>query len=583
VFTIGDQNLKDLTPDLDDLREPTLAEVNSSMLTKIEATTPGGKMTITKKEGKWTLGDGSACDAAAVSDLIKTVSDLKASSFVSPDELATAAAWRDNPRVELKLTEQGKANPTVILVGPRTSSGKMVYVANAAEEATAAVYEEDVEQLLAGPVSYLDRKMLTFPRDRVRRLEIERAGSEPVVLTRADNKWSMIEPVAASVDGGAVNKVVQTLSSLRARRIVGTDRAAVGLDDPQVTVAVHVVPLTAEPNTKIAGEKKVDAGTGPSPAQSEPASTQPASTQPAATRPASRKAPPGMSTAELLEYTKSLPTVDNDPSGLPKQNPLAVKMLEEMLAAEQAAAATQPAATDVVKADAHTTTTTAPADTAAINHLAATGTRPADAAADAAPAAESKPEAKPTVYRVMLTRQDGKTYACVDGRDLVYELDNRVYDEVAAEMHATQIAKFDVASVVEVSFASKDGQLAFRRTGEKNWQYAGDPLLPIDAEKVKEALNDFADLKTHRYVAYEADDMAAYGLQEGAPVDRVVITPEGGERIEILVSKKGPAGDPDRSRYATKVGTKQVFLLKGEQADKCARELEGFQKSESKT
>ncbi len=552
VFSVTEYTLKELSPDLSELREKSLAKIDSAKVIKVVSRTPDGIMTLAKRDGKWGFADGAQCDSAMVEDLIKAVRELKAVDFVDPDRLVVATDW-DNPRGRITVTQEGQANPTTILVGPASPSGKMVYVRNAAEEATVVVREDDAAQLLAGPVSYRDRKVMTFPQGRAKRIEIARAGADPVVLAKTNHKWSLVGPVEAAADADAVRNLLQDLSSLRAKRVAAAgDKARFGLDSPAVTLAVHLQPLTAEPDAKVVGEPKTETQPG-----EEAAATQPADGP--ATRPAKDLA--NMSPEEtqkeiaklesLLQYQREHPD---------EEKPELTKIIKDELALLRAA--TQPS-------QGSDSATTRPAGTAS------TDTPSANRPAETRPAA---PPPAPTIYRLLLSRQDGKTYACrADGKsDMVYELDSKVYEDAVAEMHDRQIVKFEVDDVIEVAFRTDERDLTFRKSDE-DWTYAADPVLPIDKEKVTEALNDFRDLKTHRYVAYATTDLSKYELDK--QVNRVAVVPEGGERIEILVSKSGPAEDPDNSRYAVLAGSKKVFLLKGDQAGKCLRKLEDFEKA----
>jgi hypothetical protein len=173
---------------------------------------------------------------------------------------------------------------------------------------------------------------------------------------------------------------------------------------------------------------------------------------------------------------------------------------------------------------------------------------------------------------------DSVVYACLDDQDTVYEVSDKLYEDAVAEMHDRRIAAFEVSEVTTMSFGTSDARIVLGKSGEDDWKYLADPVLPIDKEKVKEALNDLRDLETHRYVDYAAADLSKYAL--GKALDAVEVS-LAGRKIGIQVSKTGPADDPDDSRYAVVAGTQKVFLLKGEQADKLARKLEDFEKSGS--
>lgn len=565
VFTLSSTTVDNFAKKVSDLRDKTLAKIENAKVIKIAGNTPDGDMTLSKKNGRWSFADGSACDAAAVDDLIKAVADLKAAEFVDTSALLVPLNW-DKPRARVTVTQEGEANPVTVLVGPPTASGKMVYVRNAAEDAVAAVREDQVTQLLAGPVAYTDRQVVQFPRERATKLEITRTGGEAVTLKQEKNVWSMIKPIQAVADAEATRNLMQDLSSLRAKRVVGRNKAAFGLDSPAVTLAVWVEPLTADPNVKVVS-------TAPSTRPATRPSTQPASTQPG-------KKP---TLQDLLDYTLALPKE--------KQNPLAIEMLRDMIAKEKAAAVTQPATQAATGPSAYPPGMSPeeliehqkslpkeqqnPKATEMLEKLIAERKEAATRPAATEPAA-TRPAPKPTIYRLMLVQKEGKTYACREGSELVYELENKIYEDATAEMHDRKVAKLEPATATELAITTGGTELVFRKSGDE-WTYTTDPVLPIDKAKVDEVLNAIRDLKTHRYVAYETADMARYGF--AGQTDRVSVLTEGGDRIEILLSAAGPTGDPDKSRYAALAGSKAVFLLKGDQVDKLARRIDSFEKA----
>ena len=520
VFSINDSDRKELATSLADLRDKALAVIDQPKVNKVQVDTDAGTMTVTKTQNKWQFADDTPADATSVTDLLKSVEDLEASEFADPGTLLTQLDWK-KPRSRVTISQEGQLNPVTILVGPKSSSGKMVYVKNAASDAVAVVREDDVTQLLLSAVSYRDRTVLEFPRDRANRLEINRAGSDAVALTKENNQWKLTSPIEADADAGAARNLLLDLSSLRARRAVAIgDKAKYGLDKPDVSLAVYVAPLTADPKTKVTGTRPATA--------TQPTATQPtASTsgQPsaAATQPATAPAKtPAYTVEELLEYTKSLPKTATRPGDI-TQNPIAIAAMQKMIAARKAE------------------------------------------------------EQGSKILRLAMTKHDGVVYACREGDEIIYELEDKHYDDAMAEMHDRSVAKFTVADVAEVAFQAAGDEVTLRKSAPDKWQARQDPVLPIDGQKVTEALNDFRDLQTHRYVAYDAPSLADYKLD--ADVDRLAVTLDDGTKIEILLSKVGPADDPDESRYAGVAGSTKVFLLEGEQAAKFAKTLDDFEKN----
>lgn len=537
VFSISDYTFKQLSPELAALQDKKLAVVDSAKVKSVQIDGAEGAATFTRNDKGWLFADDTAADAVAVDDLLKAVGGLQAVEFVDPKTELIQIDW-DKPRAKVAITQEGSLAPITVLVGPASASGKMVFVRNAAEDAVAAVHEDAVVQLLQPPVAYRDRTVMRFDRTRANKIEIMAAGRDKVTLAQNKNVWTMTEPVQSVVDRDAVRNLTQDLSSLKARRVVGVgDKAKYGLDQPEVTLAVYVEPLTADPNAKVVG------GT------TKPASataTQPATTKPASGKPTTR--PGGKTIAqqikqieELLEYQRTNP----------KENPAATQMLKDRLAELQAQAASQPAG----------------------EVAAAVATAPA--AVDATPSAPAAKPEEPTVLHLAIARKDGKVYTAMADGDRVYELDERIYDDVTAEMHDRQIARIDTTKATEVEFGPAGTSVALRKSGD-DWKYVADPVLPIDKEKVTKALDAVKDISTHRFVKYTQANLADYGLDKPAKRLRVLI--EGGQKIEVVASDKGPEGDADGSKFAAIPGEDKVFLLKGDEVAKFEHKVDDFEK-----
>lgn len=535
VFSINDYTYKQLATDVVDLQDKVIASIDTPKVKSISSVTPDGSMTLTKQDGKWVGDDKQTADQLAVDDLLKAINGLQAVNFVDTKSELITVNW-DKPRAKVSVVQEGSLNPITVLVGPPSASGKMVFVRNAAEEAVAAVREEAVAQLLAGPVAYRDRTVMKFDRTRANRLEIAQPGKDKVTLTQKNAQWSMVEPAAAPVERDAVRNLMQDLSNLQAKGVAGSgDLARFGLDKPAATVAIYVEPITADPNAVVVGEA----------ADAQPAATKPApaaSTQPATTRPAKTIPERIAQIEQLIEYQKTNP----------KENPLATKMLHEELAKLKAQASQPEGAVSEAGAS---------SQPAAV----AQATKPAPAG--------------PTALVLHLAQKDGKTFGAVEGGDMIYELDSQVFTDATAEMHDREVTQFETAQVSEVQFAEGENSIVLRKSGE-DWKYALDSVLPIDKASVTKVLDELKDIKTHQYVSYKADNLAAYGLD--IPARSFAVALDGGQRIEVLISAKGPEHDPDKSIYAMIAGQGKVFLLKPDQVTKFTHKLDDFEKSGSK-
>ncbi len=586
VFSITDYDRKEISPPITELGDKSLIDIQPNRVTKIEATLPDGGMTLVKSEdGKWTFeNEQGTADMVAVLDLMNAVNDLEAENFADPGDPLTQSDW-DSPRAKIAITQEGRMKPATLLIGDTSASGKMVFVKNADEQGIAAVRDADVEEILLGPIAYRDRSIMRFPRERAERLNIARRGSDAVTLEKVSGQWKMVGPIEASADASAVRTLLLDLATLRAERVVDVgNREAYGLDDPDVEVTVTVAALTDDPNTEVAGEEQATEETPEGEGDEEGAETD------GDAEASADDAPPGMSIEELLEFQKSLPETAENEDDI-AQNPAATKMLEDLLAARESGdeeGGKKPVYTleDLLEYTKNLPTESDDPDVILQNPLMIELLENMIAERDAKAAeesAEDKPEekqaSKPKVgknqFRLALAQQEGKVYAALASNETIYEVGQAQLDNAMAELHDRQIAKFEVADVKEVIFAD-DGQVTLSRVDSSKWKALEDPVLPIDGQKVTEALNDFRDLKTHQYVAYDTDQLEAFGLAS-EDVSRVSVTLKDGTRTEILVSPKGPENDAGTNRYATVNGSNKVFLLTEEQAEKIDRSLSDFE------
>ena len=107
------------------------------------------------------------------------------------------------------------------------------------------------------------------------------------------------------------------------------------------------------------------------------------------------------------------------------------------------------------------------------------------------------------------------------------------------------------------------------------WQYAPDPDLPIDPKRVQDLLLRLKDLTSERFVAYKVTDPAAYGLDE--PEHSVTVKLADGVEQRLIVSAGVCEADPAKRRYATVVGTGEVFLVSGDTIKRFEIELDEYE------
>jgi hypothetical protein len=121
--------------------------------------------------------------------------------------------------------------------------GLLVAVVVLAALGGAVYWSNKVKKAQEGkPAADAPPQILTIPEAQFQRLELRKAGSEPVVLQKnASGRWEMLSPPNWAVDQDAVGGIVNTLASLASSRLVEektTDLSPFGLAAPLLNVTI---------------------------------------------------------------------------------------------------------------------------------------------------------------------------------------------------------------------------------------------------------------------------------------------------------------------------------------------------------
>jgi hypothetical protein len=297
IFQIPETVFKNINVPLLDLRDKAIAQVDPARVTGLNLTTNGQSVMLIKQKDRWQMAGAvvGPAESASVNDLLKTISQAKATAFEDQPKPELTSYGFEAPRVRIRIISEGRIVPVEILVGGTTPSGEMVFVQNVAEGGICVLKKADVEGMLVEPLNLLERSVFSFARDDVDRLDLVRDG-QTTTLAKQGNQWRMTAPTEAPADAEAVKAILADLSSLRGRKVVAiNDDARYGLTEPQVTVKVHVKDLV--PATQ--------------PAAGGPSSTQAAlagATPPASSEPANPVAEAGTTQAVSSQAAKLVPS-----------------------------------------------------------------------------------------------------------------------------------------------------------------------------------------------------------------------------------------------------------------------------------
>jgi len=210
--------------------------------------------------------------------------------------------------------------------------------------------------------------------------------------------------------------------------------------------------------------------------------------------------------------------------------------------------------------------------------LPAPATRPTTAPTTGEATTRPKPVVK--TYRVGVARIGDDAFAWVAGGKTVAvgKFAKGLYDKLAAELRDRTVADITPGDVTGVKISAAGKIVCDLRKQKDKWAAAGDPAVPIDAEKVKTFLKDLSEIKAEKFVTHAAANAATaakYGLDKP---DRVVeLTLPKGPVLRLSVSAK-LADAKTEARYAAVAKPVGVFTLAADDAKKLAKSLKDFKK-----
>lgn len=261
VFTVSKTGIEKFEKTADDLRDKRLTTASSSDVSEVIVTREGQPpLHAVKKPEGWAFGEpgpGYGIDGDAVRELLDSVLDARATSFVAevPSDAAAQAT------VTLNLIG-GKA-PERLSVWPHESGEAKAWLVLRDGEKTGHVVPRDrLDRLFKPVVSLRDRQIIGWSADEVAGLTVARDG-QTISLSRkreegAWGAWTMAgdEQLEASAAAG----LLAAVAPMRAEMWVGPEDHAGTLTLTVTPAEGEAMTLHVDPQTRLAKVAGVEAG-----------------------------------------------------------------------------------------------------------------------------------------------------------------------------------------------------------------------------------------------------------------------------------------------------------------------------------
>ena len=237
TFCLKSADTEKLVADPAQLRDSKLVLARSDEVKAVTIEAGGAKVALAREDGSWKLKQpaGQAADDEAVRKWIEDLSAYRALEFAAfdPAKLGLLHA----ALVTLETEAGGKE---VVRIGD--AQGGRRWARRGDEPVALAVHAEVGGQVRADPLLFRSRRLLTFVRFDVKRLEGRQAGLEEVAQKGDSETWKLVKPVALEADADVMDKLLSALADLRAERFLLTVPTGALQAPRQLTVQVEPPP-----------------------------------------------------------------------------------------------------------------------------------------------------------------------------------------------------------------------------------------------------------------------------------------------------------------------------------------------------
>lgn len=550
-----------------------LLDIQSDEVTRLELTASNQTIVAVKTGDRWDIESPLTVRAGtgSINAILGELEFTERERTLTERELAgtrPAEFGLDAPRVRVAVT--GKKGAVTVLVGGETPTKDGLYVQLAGSKAVSVVRKDLFDRLNVRLDDLRDRQLLDFATETATRLEII-TGQRAIELTRraattnAEPRWLISRPLAVRADAGKASELLNALASLRAAEFISEDPKDVhtyGLDEPTHEVTVW----TAGTNAGIA----LLLGRSPT-NDAEKVYAKLKSANSIVTVPAAEARKFDAQVNDLRDHRLFTVTA-GDVQGIDIQR--GADTISLARDGDAWNVLTSAGAKDFRADDMITSALLGQLVNIAAKEFTADVATDLEKFGLAAPPVTITLRGTGTnvVGRLLLGAENapaGLRYAKRADEAFVYGLDTnalRVLPGRPLDLRNRRIADFNIADVTRLVIRRATGSVTLDRGADQTWRLTEPTQGVLDADALRQLLDDLAGLRAQDFVPTGLDNLAPYGLE----VPETAITVHAGERTWTLaVGKDAPAG----MKYASATEPPAVFTLPVSVADGLTRPL----------
>ena len=223
--------------------KPKVFTVEAEQIDELKVSTiAGGTAELKKAADGWQLGGATPlrADDSEVSGITSNLASVTVQRVVDENPANLGDYGLREPVVEVSFKTKGAAAFKSLQLGTKTPTGSDMYAKTADDKKVFLVSSYLESSFNRTPFDLRDKRIVTFDRDKVDRIEVRHDGSL-LTLAKANGEWKLTAPVQARGDFGAVEGLISRLQSAQMKAIVTEDAAEFakyGIDKPTAAVTL---------------------------------------------------------------------------------------------------------------------------------------------------------------------------------------------------------------------------------------------------------------------------------------------------------------------------------------------------------
>jgi len=238
IYFLGDSSTSTETT-----KEKAFGPVASDLIEEVRIALNEEKPARATKTGDvWKLVEPAAADADSteLSSITSSLSTLEIERVVDEKPSDLAQYGLAPARIDVAFKMKGQAGEKRILLGDKTATGGDIY-AKLPDSPRVFLVSSYVESTFKkDPFSLRDKTILKVDRAKVDGFAVS-SGTTTLEFAKMDTDWTVVKPIAARADFGAVEGAIERLTSANMQGITtenATDLKPYGLDKPTATMTV---------------------------------------------------------------------------------------------------------------------------------------------------------------------------------------------------------------------------------------------------------------------------------------------------------------------------------------------------------